>query len=313
MSVAASAQTECAAGIHCTIDPCVATPVQSSIQKYMQCGLKMHSALTCGKKYGELERAIPGHLLSIMAVQLLATSDASNLQICFNCLEVVQDSVQVDRQPTLNPQGNSPIIPTLPVNCENNSPTLAVPFNSTLQMQPFRDDDPMSDMAAIGGDAVTKKAEKQKKKVKDNKNQIRYFRSLTIDKVVTDQTKENIINIGGIALDKISLGCLTAFCNKCKVSIPHALRRKPDIPGVILNHMKAGPAMQNITVSVQRQSRNATTEPIWLASDGSIYRMIIVMTSEAGRPYFIQTKGTFAGPMLDSRIPHSEAWDSMRS
>ena len=78
-------------------------------------------------------------------------------------------------------------------------------------MQPFLDDDPMSDMAAIGGDAATKKAEKKKKKAKDNENQIRYFRSLTIDKVVTDQTKENIINIGGIALDKISLGCLTGF------------------------------------------------------------------------------------------------------
>jgi hypothetical protein len=85
------------------------------------------------------------------------------------------------------------------------------------------------------------------------------------------------------------------------------------IPAIILNHMKAGPAMQTLTASARKKSHNATTKPIWLASDGSIYRMIIVMTCEVGRPYFIQTKGTFSGPMLDSRIPHPEAWDSMRS
>ena len=154
-------------------------------------------------------------------------------------------------------------------------------------MQPELDDDPMSDMAPIREDAATKKAQKKKKRAEDNERQIRYFRSLTIDQVVTDQTKENILTIGGIALDKITLGCLNAFCNKCKVTIPHALRTKPMIPGVILNHMKAGPVMQTVTASARKKSRNATTKPIWLASDGSVYRMIIVMTCEVGRPYFI--------------------------
>ena len=189
--------------------------------------------------------------------------------------------------------------------------TGAVSFDSSLL---FAED---GNEPAAGTTEDGKKKQKRDEKKDDNEKKkrmkIEQVERFTIKDVVANAPGTELISIGGLPISKITLDMLKAFCAKNKISIPMAERKKTAIPAVILSYIKAGPMKERITAGTRKKKGAATTKPACLVTDGTIYRTIITITCEKGKPLFIATRGSHDKNMLDTRKPHPFEWDGLNA
>ena len=86
--------------------------------------------------------------------------------------------------------------------------------------------------------------------------------------------------------------------------MPSKSRTKKGMLDVIINVIKAGPTKRAITAPARKKNGSALTKPAWLKHEGTLYRMVIVMTCEEGRPLFMKTRDIHDRELLDKRNPH---------
>ena len=79
---------------------------------------------------------------------------------------------------------------------------------------------------------------------------------------------------------------------------------------MILQHLQ-GSKYREKFIAASRKKTNARTKPTALTQDGTLYRVINVITCEVGKEHYIILRNKFERNDLDGKLPHTEAWESM--
>ena len=87
--------------------------------------------------------------------------------------------------------------------------------------------------------------------------------------------------------------------------------KKEDKLELILGTIMAGLTKQALTAPTRKKKGNPTTKPVCLTLDGTLYRIIIVITCEKGIRHFIKTKEPKDKHMLDTRTATPVSWESL--
>ena len=169
-----------------------------------------------------------------------------------------------------------------------------------------------------GGDSTDQSANNNKRAVNNAErakkvdDTIQYLTTVPLDGVVIEtdsQGKSRITHIGTEDFAKLGIKARDAYMKHHRIIIGDA-RTKDQKEVRIIQHIQAGPL--KAALSTNRRSvattSGAKVKPTWLLQTGTILRLINFITSEAGRGHYISLKGGLTATMLDTAIPHPQAY-----
>ena len=162
-----------------------------------------------------------------------------------------------------------------------------------------------------GGDNVGKSGEKSVKAVEKRKAQISWAKGLTLSHVIMSPDKKNIVSIGGIATNDLYLATLTTFARRIGCVIKNTVARKKEtVIKCIHNHIVTSDYRSSIHANTPlvKKSSNKKTKPKVLTKDGSLYRLVNVLTSPKGKELFLLSKKQLSKHDLDTKSHHSKVY-----
>ena len=101
------------------------------------------------------------------------------------------------------------------------------------------------------------------------------------------------------------------FCREMGIMVPNKKRKKEDITELILNHVSGWVLKESVKQPMKKKSKAAKTRPAALMKDGTLYRIINVICSTAGRPLFLNTKRVMSHATLDSGDKNMSLYEGM--
>ena len=93
--------------------------------------------------------------------------------------------------------------------------------------------------------------------------------------------------------------------------VPNKKRKKEDITELILNHVSGRVLKEIVKQPMKKKSKVAKTRPAALMKDGTLYRIINMICSMAGRPMFLNTKRVMSCATLDSGDKNMSLYEGM--
>jgi hypothetical protein len=121
-----------------------------------------------------------------------------------------------------------------------------------------------------------------------------------------------ITHIGTAAYDRtITVEMHRQYCKHHNITVGTA-RTRDLLEKCIISHIKAGP-LKDALASNRRKGASDRVRPLWCKKDGTILRLINVVTSQAGRPLYLSLKSALDRSMLDSGVAHPQAYEGLRS
>ena len=159
-------------------------------------------------------------------------------------------------------------------------------------------------------DKSDKKEDLKKKKEFKHKQQLMWVKTLTFSNVVLDGPKKSVVSIGGVPYASINVPVIASFLRQQDIQVINRRRKKGDMEELILQHMKGSQYREKV-ISASKRKTSAKTKPSVLTEDGTLYRVVNVITCEKGKEYYITTRKQFERNDLDGKLPHAEAWESM--
>ena len=114
----------------------------------------------------------------------------------------------------------------------------------------------------------------------------------------------------GVPHTSINVSVIATFIRQQDIQVINRRRKKGDMEELILQHMKGSQYREKV-ISASKRKTSAKTKPSVLTEDGTLYRVVNVITCEKGKEYYITTRKQFERNDLDGKLPHAEAWESM--
>ena len=135
-----------------------------------------------------------------------------------------------------------------------------------------------------------------------------WVKTLTFSNVVLDGPKKSVVSIGGVPYASINVPVIASFLRQQDIQVINRRRKKGDMEELILQHMKGSQYREKV-ISASKRKTSAKTKPSVLTEDGTLYRVVNVITCEKGKEYYITTRKQFERNDLDGKLPHAEAWE----
>ena len=151
---------------------------------------------------------------------------------------------------------------------------------------------------------------------KSEKDKLRsnYICQYDIDDVVIDKGKNTVVSIGDLDVSIITSKMVSDFV---KLKLGHAIptdQRAVKKVFDILYTIKASGSTMNFLIKKQEAYMKKRFRPSILKNDGTLFRVVNVITSERGRSSFIATRKDFDRVDIDSnQMPHHDYWVHMLS
>jgi len=171
-----------------------------------------------------------------------------------------------------------------------------------------------------GSDEKQKTAKSIKKKViqtpvekqKDKEKLIQWAKSMTIEHVkLTADNNDVVESLGGRSWDLLDKTTRLAFIKESQIQVPQQLRGKGNLGKAIINHINAKSVQGQIIAPNKKKSKNAATKPACITKAGTLFRAANVLTSEPGRPCYIETKNCHDRDDQDTRTPKATPFDTL--
>ena len=146
---------------------------------------------------------------------------------------------------------------------------------------------------------------------KRTKMQNEWMSNKTFDDVKLTDDGNDILSIGGLMKKNITISMLKILCKP--YNFGSATKRvKADLVSAIVSTIKSGNAMSlmktKLSANLDSSSKNAVnkkTKPGCVKKDGTLYRIINVITSPQGKPHFMNLFQNFDRQDIDSNLgPH---------
>ena len=142
----------------------------------------------------------------------------------------------------------------------------------------------------------------------------KYICQYDIDDVVIDKEKQTVVSVGNLDTSIITSRMVSDFV---KIKLGHGIptdQRTVKKVFDILYTIKASGSTMNFLIKKQEANMKKKFRPSILKKDGTLFRVINVITSERGRSSFISTRKDFDRVDIDSnQIPHHDYWLHMLS
>ena len=137
------------------------------------------------------------------------------------------------------------------------------------------------------------------------------LKTSSVEDIVLDETKTQILSIAGVDYSSLSAKVQLHFCQEMGIMVPNKKRKKEEIKELILNHISGRVLKEIIKQPMKKKSKAAKTRPAALMKDGTLYRIINVICSMAGRPLFLNTKRVMSRATLDSGDKNMSLYEGM--
>ena len=129
-----------------------------------------------------------------------------------------------------------------------------------------------------------------KQKIELKAQLLKWSRSLTVDYVVLTSDGKDVNTLSGRVWKDIALDTCWAFIKLKKVAVPQRKCKKDMLGKFIAGKINSKPFKGQVTASNKKESNNALTKPACLTKDGTLYKLMNVITSKQGRPAYLKTK-----------------------
>ena len=142
----------------------------------------------------------------------------------------------------------------------------------------------------------------------------KYICQYDIDDVVIDKEKQTVVSVGNLDTSIITSRMVSDFV---KIKLGHGIptdQRTVKKVFDILYTIKASGSTMNFLIKKQEANMKKKFRPSILKKDGTLFRVINIITSERGRSSFIATRKDFDRVDIDSnQMPHHDYWVHMLS
>lgn len=187
------------------------------------------------------------------------------------------------------------------------------------------DDDDDDDDVDI--DAETAKWKKNKKKSKSSKKksatdkasakekkarQLKWIEQMTMDHIVLTSDNNDVLSVGGVQWSGLKAYVKIAFITKNKIRVPSELRSNAKYGECIANTVKAEQYVKS-TGKKKKDDSSPLTKPTCLTKDGTLYRIIEVITALVLNQYFQKTLLPFSRGDLDAVKKNTVLWEKLHS
>jgi hypothetical protein len=144
------------------------------------------------------------------------------------------------------------------------------------------------------------------------KQKLDWIKGQGFENVVVSGDGCEIESIGGQSYHTLHVPIWAAFCRANNITVPNNKRGKGDFAPLIINAQDYKELVAQPTK--KRKKQNPKTKPSLLTADGTLYRVANVITSERGRPLYIETRKKMDANDLDQRAGgHTIFWDGLHS
>ena len=137
------------------------------------------------------------------------------------------------------------------------------------------------------------------------------LKTSSVEDIILDETKTQILSIAGVEYSSLSAKVRLQFCREMGIMVPNKKRKKEDITELILNHVSGRVLKEIVKQPMKKKSKAAKTRPTALMKDGTLYQIINVICSTAGRPMFLNTKRVMSRATLDSGDKNMSLYEGM--
>ena len=146
---------------------------------------------------------------------------------------------------------------------------------------------------------------------KRNASVLEKLKTSSVEDIVLDEMKTQILSIAGVEYSSLSAKVRLHFCREMGIMVSNKKRKKEDITELILNHVSRRLLKEIIKQPMMKKSKAAKTCPAALMKDGTLYRIINMICSTAGRPLFLNTKRVMSCATLDSGDKNMSLYEGM--
>ena len=137
------------------------------------------------------------------------------------------------------------------------------------------------------------------------------LKTSSVEDIILDEMKTQILSIAGVEYLSLSAKVRLQFCREMGIMVPNKKRKKEDITELILNHVSGRVLKEIVKQPMKKKSKAAKTRPAALMKDGTLYQIINVICSTAGRPMFLNTKRVMSRATLDSGDKNMSLYEGM--
>ena len=146
-----------------------------------------------------------------------------------------------------------------------------------------------------------------------NKRKIEWASKQTMLSVEFNDELTEVVKIGTRPISDFMLPMLRAFCRRNGIQVPNSASKKQDMIRLIIQHHKnegLRAAIGSIGRDGQRRSAKST-RPLAAKQDGTLFRVIAVLTHPTMKETFLQTVSSYTRSELDSGLGHKEQWQKL--
>ena len=171
--------------------------------------------------------------------------------------------------------------------------------------KPIKMTDERSDVSEVANNSsdVPEQVPGKKRDAARNKRDASVLEKLktsSVEDIVLDETKTQILSIAGVDYSSLPAKVRLHFCREMGIRVPNKKWKKEDITELILNHVSGRVLKEIVKQPIKKKSKAAKTRPAALMKDGTLYCIINVICSTAGRPLFLNNKRVMSCATLDS-------------
>ena len=135
--------------------------------------------------------------------------------------------------------------------------------------------------------------------------------SLNMSQVKFSEDHTSIESICGAPLKNFKGKMLIKFCRGNNIIVPNGQSTKAHCIQHIINHQKTASLRKKIG-EVVRPPKNKATRPIVVTTEGTLYRVVLTITSEGLKETYMKTFGKKDRQQLDrGGLPFSEEWECL--
>ena len=141
------------------------------------------------------------------------------------------------------------------------------------------------------------------------KKQSQWISNYTIYDCKLNEDKTELESIGGLPIDKITTKMLQKFCQPYQFPPIDGKRNKDSYCAILVESLKSEEIMEKLQKKLVSKIRStkSSSKPIFIKHDGTLFRVINVITSEEGKRTFIKTMQDYDREDIDSNgIRHED-------